>query len=65
MIRIITQILLGLMLLFGTVTLTPRLLFHLKTKNFARALYFLLMWLMSLFFAILAFHSAYSGLTEL
>jgi hypothetical protein len=64
MVRIVTQILMGLMLLFGTVTLTPKLLFHFRNKNMPRALYFLLIWLMSLAFSSAAFYYAYVGLTE-
>ncbi|MEW6740334.1 MAG: hypothetical protein ACOYU2_08765 [Nitrospirota bacterium] len=64
MVRIVTQILMGLMLLFGTVTLTPKMLFHFKNKNMPRALYFLLVWLISLSFSIAAFYYAYAGLTE-
>jgi hypothetical protein len=59
MTRIVTQILMGLMLLFGTVTLTPRLLFHLKNGNKTKALYLLLLWALSLFFALAAFYYAF------
>ncbi|MEW6118248.1 MAG: hypothetical protein AB1553_15320 [Nitrospirota bacterium] len=62
MTRIITQILMGLMLLFGTVTLTPRLLFHFRSGNKTRALYLLLLWVLSLFFALAAFYYAFIGI---
>ncbi|GER94193.1 hypothetical protein A45J_1953 [hot springs metagenome] len=59
MIRIVTQILMGLILMFGVITLTPKMLFHFRNKNISRALYFLLIWLISLSFSIAAFYYAY------
>lgn len=64
MVRITTQILMGLMLLFGTVTLTPKLLHHMRKSNITKTIYFMILWSMSLSFAIAAFYYAYSGLTE-
>lgn len=64
MVRIITQILMGLMLLFGTITLTPKLLAHLRARNTGKALYFMALWSVSLVFAVAAFYYAYSGFTE-
>lgn len=64
MVRIVTQILMGLMLLFGVVTLTPKMLFHFKNKNILRALYFLLVWLVSLSFSAAAFYYAYAGFID-
>ncbi|MEW5746706.1 MAG: hypothetical protein AB1805_14855 [Nitrospirota bacterium] len=58
MVRIATQLLMGLMLLFGTVTLTPRLFFHLRQKNRGRALYLFLLWILSLAFGLAAFYYA-------
>lgn len=58
-VRVITQLLLGLMLFFGTVTLTPRLLFHARRRNIPRALYLLFLWLLSLACALGAFYYAY------
>ncbi len=54
----------GLMLLFGTVTLTPRLIYHMRTGNIVKVLYFMLLWSVSLAFAIAAFYYAFSGMTE-
>ncbi len=48
----------GLMLLFGTITITPKLLLVLKEKNLLRALYYLMLWCVSLAFALMAFYSA-------
>lgn len=64
MIRIVTQILMGLMLFFGTVTLTPRLLFYFRAKNFRKSAYFLLLWTMSLTFSVGAFYYAFVGIME-
>ncbi|MCL4492109.1 MAG: hypothetical protein M1510_09455 [Nitrospirae bacterium] len=64
MLRIITQILMGLMLLFGTITLTPKLLSHLRAGNLLKVFYFIVLWSVSLSFAIAAFYYAYSGCTE-
>jgi hypothetical protein len=65
MVRVITQILIGLMLFFGALNLARRILFHFHAKNVPKALYFLLLFAGALFFSVLAFYYAYSGLTEL
>lgn len=65
MVRIAAQILIGLMLLFGTITLTPKLLFHVRNKNILRALYFLLVWLMSFALTLASFYYAYLGIIAL
>jgi uncharacterized membrane protein len=59
MVRATAQILVGLMLLFGVVTLAPRCFFHAREKNIPRALSLLAICLVMLFFAILSFHYAY------
>lgn len=64
MVRVITQLLIGMMLFFGVVTIAPRLAFHLKGGNIARSLYFLVICFTMLFFSVLSFYFAYSGLTE-
>jgi hypothetical protein len=53
------------MLLFGVVTLSPRALFHFRTGNMVRALYFLLLIVVVLFFSVMAFYFAYGGIREL
>jgi len=65
MVRIITQILIGLMLTFGVMTLGYRVLFHIAKGNILRALYFLLPCSIALFFAVLAFYYAYSGFLDI
>lgn len=59
MIRIVTQILLGLMLLFGFFTIMPRMLIHFKSKNTLRAFYFLFLSLISAIFSFMSFYYAY------
>jgi hypothetical protein len=64
MVRIFTQILIGLMLMFGVITLGYRVLFYFAKGDILRALYFLLPCSIALFFAVLAFFYAYSGIAE-
>jgi hypothetical protein len=63
--RIITQILIGLMLFFGVLTLAPRAIFHFRRGDVLRGLYFLLFVAVALFFAVMAFYFAYGGIKEL
>lgn len=58
MIRTVTQILMGFMLLFGTLTLAPRVAFHFKNRNTGRMLYLLMVCLMCLFFSVMSFYYA-------
>jgi len=62
MVRVITQILIGLMLVFGVITLGYRVLFYIAKGNILRALYFLLPCSIALFFAVLAFITHIQGL---
>ncbi|MBZ0155741.1 MAG: hypothetical protein K8I29_05930 [Alphaproteobacteria bacterium] len=64
MIRSVTQILMGLMLLFGALTLAPKMLLHFRMKNIPRALYFMALTVVSLLFAVAAFYYAGSGIGE-
>ncbi len=64
MVRVITQILIGLMLLFGALNLARRALFHFRSKKVLKALCFSLLFAAALFFSILAFYYAYSGVME-
>jgi hypothetical protein len=59
MIRTVTQILLGLMLLFGVLTLMPKMLFHYRNRNIIRAVYFLFLCLISALFSLASFYYAY------
>ena len=64
MVRVITQILIGLMLVFGVITLGYRVLLNISKGKILRALYFLLPCSIAIFFALLAFYYAYSGIVE-
>ncbi len=64
MVRSVTQILMGLMLLFGAVMLAPRGVYHLRRNKILLGLYFFLLSAGLFAFAVFAFQYAYSGLTE-
>jgi len=53
------------MLFFGVITLAPRAIVHFRTGNTLRALYFVLLVALTLFFSVLAFYFAYGGIKEL
>ncbi len=65
MVRVITQILIGLMLLFGALNLSRRSIFYFRSKSLPRALYFLLLLAVCIFFSVLAFYYAYSGINDM
>ncbi len=65
MVRVTTQILIGLMLLFGAVNLARKAVYSFRSGNTLKGLYFLLLFSVALFFSVLAFYYAYSGVTEL
>jgi len=65
MVRVITQILIGVMLVFGAITLGYRLLYYIAKRRLLKALRFLLPCVFALFFAVLAFYYAYSGIVEM
>jgi hypothetical protein len=64
MLRIVTQILIGLMLVFGSLTLAPRALFYIRKRDLVKAIYFLLLVSITFFFALMAFYFAYAGIKE-
>jgi len=59
MIRMITQILAGLMLLFGAATLFPKSYFEFKAKKTRKSIVSFVLGTLSLFFSIMAFYYAY------
>ncbi len=65
MFRIISQVLIGLMLVFGALTLVPRALFYVGRKDAPRSFYFLFLISVALFFAVMAFFFAYDGIRGL
>ena len=64
MVRCITQVLMGLMFLFGAVMLTLKGFYHLSRKKVFSALYVILISVALLALAVLALQSAYSGLGD-
>ena len=65
MVRLTTQILLGLMLFFGTATIVPKAIAHLKMKNTGRGILYIFLSLLCALFSVLAFHYAYQLFTEI
>lgn len=59
MVRIITQILVGLMLLFGAVTLVPKAYIEFKAGKFGKSILSLSLACIALFFSCMAFYYAY------
>jgi hypothetical protein len=59
MARIITQILVGLMLLFGTVTLVPKAYFEFRAGKLGKSILSLFLASLALFFSCMAFYYAY------
>ncbi len=65
MTRAVTQIVLGLMLLFGMATLIPNGILHIRLKNTAKGIMYIIMGVISAFFSLLAFGYAYTLLNEI
>jgi len=59
MARIITQILVGLMLLFGAVTLVPKAYIEFRAGKTGKGILSLLLACLALFFSCMAFYYAY------
>ena len=59
MARIITQVLVGLMLLFGAVTLFPKAYFEFRAKKPGKGILSALLGCAALFFSGMAFYYAY------
>jgi hypothetical protein len=59
MTRIITQVLVGLMLLFGAATLFPKAYIEFKGKKLGKSILAFLLGCASLFFSGMAFYYAY------
>ncbi len=64
MVRMITQILAGLMLLFGAATLFPKAYFEYRAKRTGKSALYFLLGVLALFFSIMAFVYAYLILKE-
>jgi hypothetical protein len=59
MVRIITQVLAGLMLLFGAATLFPKSYIEYKAKKTRKVILYFFLGVLALFFSIMAFVYAY------
>jgi len=59
MVRMVTQVLAGLMLLFGAATLFPKSYFEFKAKRTGQGIKYLVLGLLATFFALMAFAYAY------
>ncbi|PKL51564.1 MAG: hypothetical protein CVV37_05785 [Nitrospira bacterium HGW-Nitrospira-1] len=59
MARIITQILVGLMLLFGAATLFPKAYFEFRDRKFGKGMLSIFLACIALFFSYMAFYYAY------
>jgi len=59
MVRMITQILAGLMLLFGAATLFPKAYIEYRARNLRKSILYFFLGFCALFFAIMAFVYAY------
>jgi zinc transporter ZupT len=59
MVRMVTQILAGLMLLFGVATLFPKSYFEFRTGRKRKAILYLVLGCLALFFCFMAFYYAY------
>ncbi len=59
MVRGITQILVGLMLLFGVLTLFPKAYFEFRTGKQVKGMISILLGLVAAFFSSMAFYYAY------
>jgi hypothetical protein len=61
MVRMVTQILAGLMLFFGVVTLFAKSYFEYRAKRIKSVVVYTLFGLLALFFSLMAFVYAFSG----
>lgn len=59
--RMVAQIILGLTLLFGTATLIPRGIAHLRAGHAGKAVMYIALGIFLAFFAVLSFHYAYGA----
>lgn len=59
MVRIITQILVGIMLIFGFMTLLPKAYFEFRAKRAGKGMLYGLLALLALYFSSMAFYYAY------
>ncbi len=63
MMRVITQVLVGLMLLFGTATLFPKAVIYYRLGQKGRGVLYALLGVLATLFAVMSFGYAYTGMT--
>jgi hypothetical protein len=61
LVRIITQLLVGLMLFFGVLTLFPKAYLEFRANRAGKAAKYILLGLLALFFSAMSFLYAYLG----
>jgi hypothetical protein len=61
MTRIVTQLLVGLMLLFGVLTLFPKAYLEFRANRSGQTIKYILLGLLALFFSAMSFLYAYLG----
>ncbi|TAN42448.1 MAG: hypothetical protein EPN25_03140 [Nitrospirae bacterium] len=59
MVRVVTQVLAGLMLIFGAATLLPKSYFEFKAQRTGQGIKYLVLGLLAAFFSLMAFGLAY------
>ncbi len=64
MVRVITQVLAGLMLLFGAATLFPKAYLEYRGRNIRKSILYFFLGFCALFFSIMAFVYAYLILSK-
>jgi hypothetical protein len=64
MIRVVTQVLVGLMLLFGTATIIPRAIIYLKLGRKGKGVLYIFLGVLATVFALMSFGYAYSVFTR-
>ena len=64
MMRVFTQVLMGVMLLFGTATLFPRAIIYYRLGQKGRGVLYALLGVLATLFAVMSFGYAYTGMTE-
>ena len=64
MVRVFTQGLVGLMLLFATATLFPRAIIYYRLGQKGRGVLYALLGVLATLFAVMSFGYAYTGMTE-
>lgn len=65
MVRIATQILAGIMLIFGFMTLLPKAYIEFKARRTGKGVLYAILAILALYFSVLAFLLAYDGMQKI